>query len=107
MRAGYIFTDFPINSQENGIRSLKCTSFIIIDKEYGPILFDTGSVYDTQTLLTFLKNQIGLEPDDIRWVFNTHIHPDHTGANRFFRKAKLVFSRKYSTSNTGTSKSKT
>ena len=94
MEAGYIFTNLPVNTRENDIRYLKCTSFIIIDKIYGPILFDTGSSYDTKTLLSFLKNKFQLSPNDIKWVFITHIHPDHIGANRFFRKANIILSRK-------------
>ena len=94
MEFGYCLTEFPYKSENEGIKYLKCTSFIIIDKEYGPILFDTGSILDHKTLLVFLKNNFNLLPDDIRWVFITHIHPDHIGANRFFRKAKLVISKK-------------
>lgn len=93
MEFGYCLTDFPYNTENDGIKYLKCTSFIIIDKGYGPILFDTGSILDYKTLLDFLKNTYNLLPDDIRWVFITHIHPDHIGANRFFKKAKLILSR--------------
>lgn len=94
MKFGYCFTDFPYNTKNEGIKYLKCTSFVLIDENYGPILFDTGSVFDNTTLTVFLKKNFNLSPDDIRWVFITHIHPDHIGANKFFRKAKLVLSKK-------------
>ena len=77
MEFGYYFTDFPYNTKNEGTKYLKCTSFIIKDNEYGPIIFDTGSIYDYNTLLDFLKKQFNLLPNDIRWVFITHIHPDH------------------------------
>lgn len=33
---------------------------------------------------------IGLEPDDIDLVINSHLHPDHCGCNAFFRKATFL-----------------
>ncbi len=33
---------------------------------------------------------VGLEPDDIDVVVNSHFHPDHCGCNAFFRKANLI-----------------
>ena len=93
MQAGYTFTNFPYITRENETKYLKCTSFILIDEKFGPMIFDTGSVYDEKNLTGFLKTEFGLNADDVKWVFNTHIHPDHVGANRIFRNAKLVLSR--------------
>ena len=39
-----------------------------------------------QTLLPSLAC-IGLGPDDIDIVMNSHFHPDHCGCNQFFKKA--------------------
>ena len=36
---------------------------------------------------------IGLEPDDIDLVINSHLHPDHCGCNAFFRKATFLVHR--------------
>ncbi len=33
---------------------------------------------------------LGLAPDDIDIVINSHLHPDHCGCNRFFRKATFM-----------------
>lgn len=33
--------------------------------------------------------QVGLQPDDIDLVVNSHLHPDHCGCNCFFRKAQF------------------
>ena len=34
--------------------------------------------------------EIGVKPDDIDIVINTHLHTDHAGGNRFFRNATFV-----------------
>lgn len=33
---------------------------------------------------------LGLDPDDIDVVVNSHLHPDHCGCNAFFRKATFL-----------------
>jgi N-acyl homoserine lactone hydrolase len=33
---------------------------------------------------------LGLKPDDIDVVINSHLHPDHCGCNAFFRKATFL-----------------
>ena len=33
---------------------------------------------------------LGLKPDDIDVVINSHLHPDHCGCNAFFRKATFI-----------------
>lgn len=34
--------------------------------------------------------ELGLSPDDIDVVVNSHFHPDHCGCNEFFRKARFI-----------------
>jgi glyoxylase-like metal-dependent hydrolase (beta-lactamase superfamily II) len=34
--------------------------------------------------------ELGLQPDDIDVVVNSHLHPDHCGCNAFFRKATFL-----------------
>lgn len=94
MKIGYTFTDLPEFHKDNTIRFLKCSSFLIVHKKYGPIIFDTGSFYDIKTLMFFLKNYFNLYPEDVKWVFISHIHPDHIGANRIFTKANIVMSKR-------------
>jgi glyoxylase-like metal-dependent hydrolase (beta-lactamase superfamily II) len=83
----------------------------LIRHRQGNVLFDTGchpSVVDhaqerwgslakvakpimgaNETLLPSLAC-IGLGPDDIDVVVNSHLHPDHCGCNRFFRNATIL-----------------
>jgi len=35
-------------------------------------------------------SELGLQPDDIDVVINSHLHPDHCGCNAFFRKATFI-----------------
>jgi N-acyl homoserine lactone hydrolase len=86
-------------------------SSALIRHKQGNVLFDTGchpSVVDhaeerwgalakvmrplmgvDETLLPSLAC-IGLEPDDIDIVVNSHFHPDHCGCNQFFKKATIL-----------------
>ncbi len=83
----------------------------LIRHRQGNVLFDTGchpAVVDdaetrwgslakvmkpimasNETLLPSLAC-IGLEPDDIDVVVNSHLHTDHCGCNQFFRKATIL-----------------
>lgn len=37
-------------------------------------------------------NTIGISPDDVKYVFNSHLHFDHVGGNRFFPNATFLVS---------------
>jgi N-acyl homoserine lactone hydrolase len=37
--------------------------------------------------IRYRLDEIGVSPDDVKYVINTHLHWDHTGGNRFFPKA--------------------
>jgi N-acyl homoserine lactone hydrolase len=85
-------------------------SSALIRHKQGNVLFDTGchpSVVDNaeerwgplakimkplmtadETLLPSLAC-VGLGPDDIDIVVNSHFHPDHCGCNQFFTKATI------------------
>lgn len=86
-------------------------SSALIRHKQGNVLFDTGchpSVVDkaddrwgplakimkplmseNETLLPSLAC-VGLGPDDIDIVVNSHFHPDHCGCNQFFRNATIL-----------------
>jgi glyoxylase-like metal-dependent hydrolase (beta-lactamase superfamily II) len=86
-------------------------SSALIRHKQGNVLFDTGchpSVVDNveerwrslakvmkplmsgnETLLPSLAS-VGLGPDDIDIVVNSHFHPDHCGCNQFFRNATIL-----------------
>jgi len=72
---------------------LKCLSFVLIDQKFGAMIFDTGSPSDNANLVFQLKKYFDLNCEDIKFVFNTHVHPDHIGGNRLFTNARIIFSR--------------
>jgi N-acyl homoserine lactone hydrolase len=96
-------------------------SSALIRHSQGNVLFDTGchpsvvehgderwgSLMKVMTPLmradeTLLPNLacVGVQPDDIDVVVNSHFHPDHCGCNAFFRKATvLVHAREIEASN--------
>jgi len=51
------------------------------------IIVDTGLEGEDTIIIDSLA-QNGLSPDDIDMVINTHSHPDHTGNNYLFSRAK-------------------
>ena len=79
---------------------------VLIDHQDGLILFDTGfdlhhfndviapgTAAATQTLEQTLPAQLkllGLTPDDITHVINSHYHFDHCGGNKHCRHAKTI-----------------
>lgn len=94
MICGYFFTDYGRIRNKKVYSSLRVFSFVLIDPEYGAMIFDTGSPTAGEAVLSNLKKMFGLAPEDIRFVFNTHLHPDHFGNNHLFKKAKIIFSKK-------------
>jgi N-acyl homoserine lactone hydrolase len=86
-------------------------SSALIRHKQGNVLFDTGchpsvvehgerrwgSLMKVMTPVmgaqdTLLPNLacVGINPDDIDVVVNSHFHPDHCGCNAFFRKATII-----------------
>lgn len=73
---------------------------VLIEHPEGPVLIDTGAgnkesekfkkIYALdnegvagRTRLEQGLAQLGIGPDDVRWVINTHLHFDHAGGNTF------------------------
>jgi len=56
------------------------------------ILVDTGLPGDELKILNNLS-RAGLLPHDINVVINTHGHPDHSGGNKLFGKARVICGR--------------
>ena len=77
----------------------------------GNVLFDTGpnpevfedpaSVWggvakvfqpigDKESSVVAQLKKIGLTPDDVKYVVNSHLHFDHAGGNRFFPRATFL-----------------
>ena len=59
------------------------------DSEYNYILVDSGTGQSNSNLFSKIK-EIGIEPDDIDLIVNTHCHYDHVGGNDFFPNAKIT-----------------
>lgn len=83
---------------------------VLIDTDDGYVLFDTGVDPDGLTKPDevwggkqhFIKkftrendirvqlNKVGISPEDIKYVVNSHLHWDHTGGNRFFDQSEIL-----------------
>lgn len=92
MRAGYICTNFSLPREKGSPVIIKSFSFLLIHNTYGPIIFDSGAPSEAESFKAQLKEQFGITPEDINWLFNTHLHPDHIGCNRLCTNAKVFFS---------------
>lgn len=68
---------------------LEASSSVVLlqTEDKGNILIDTGEYARRAELISALKTEAGLDPEDISFLVNTHSHPDHTGNNEIFDKA--------------------
>lgn len=76
-----LFTDIPEGlveelGVENGIPSSLCS--FLVRKDGKNILFDSGNGVEDSQLIPVLET-LGLKPEDIDYVFITHLHGDHIG----------------------------
>lgn len=93
-KVGFIRSKFPLYTKGRGMMQ-DCITTVLLSDDYGPILFDTGSPTNRESVVEGLKKDFGLLPEDIRFVFNTHIiHVDHMGTNELYTNAKTIFSGK-------------
>ena len=67
------------------------TSTIVVFDDQTLAIIDTGMA-DKVDLLEQL-NDMGYQPSDFSFVFNTHLHPDHISGNRHFTNARILISR--------------
>lgn len=86
--------------------------FLIKHRKYGYILYDTGYHYDIKTKFKYslyrlgtpvqmtyedqidqLLKRRGIDPDQIRYVILSHLHPDHIGGAKFFNQATFIVTR--------------
>lgn len=106
MRSSLYFADVPKEQTEE----FPCVCFLLRHRN-GNVLFDTGCHPKVETdpqerwgsvakaivpvhqpgdnVLGGLK-KLGVAPDDIDVVVNSHLHMDHCGCNEFFRKATFM-----------------
>ena len=53
------------------------------------IVVDTGCEGEGEVITNRLK-ELGLAPEDLDIIVNTHDHPDHSGNNRLFSRARIL-----------------
>jgi len=69
---------------------LDCNTYLI--KDEFTLLIDPGSTEFLSVLLADMK-QDGINPEDIKFITNTHLHPDHCWANTALKNisgAKII-----------------
>ncbi len=117
MACGYLEFDrslfFP-DIEKGGRWTIPVPSYLICHPR-GNVLFDTGvhcqAIHDPEGRLGFLAKifavrsqedheivsqlaRLGMRPDEIRYVVNSHFHFDHAGGNEFFPKATFLVQKK-------------
>jgi glyoxylase-like metal-dependent hydrolase (beta-lactamase superfamily II) len=65
------------------------SSVTIVEASGQLIVVDTGAPNNRDRLIGSLKD-IGVRPDAVNFVVNTHLHLDHCGCNELFETARLV-----------------
>lgn len=73
-------------------------SVFLLQKDNKNILFDTGNGFSDSRLIPTLGN-IGIKPEDINYIFLTHMHGDHIGGlikdnSKVFKNAIVYVSKK-------------
>ena len=65
------------------------STIVLIQEKGKNILVDTGNPCDEKKIVNSLAKR-KLKPKDIDFVILTHFHPDHTGCNYLFKKARFI-----------------
>jgi glyoxylase-like metal-dependent hydrolase (beta-lactamase superfamily II) len=60
------------------------------EERWGSLIKVMTPVMSAQDTLLPNLACVGISPDDIDVVVNSHFHPDHCGCNQFFRKATIM-----------------
>ena len=90
--------DLPVSSalirhkQGNVLFDTGCHPSVVehAEERWGPLVkVMTPIMRADETLLPSLAC-VGVGPDDIDIVVNSHFHPDHCGCNQFFKKATIL-----------------
>ncbi|OGS42222.1 MAG: hypothetical protein A3K67_02475 [Euryarchaeota archaeon RBG_16_62_10] len=73
----------------DGARVVDASSTVTLVEAAGmKILVDSGKASERKALLRSISG-LGVDPDDINIVVNTHLHADHCGGNDLFASAKV------------------
>jgi N-acyl homoserine lactone hydrolase len=60
------------------------------EERWGPLMKIMTPVMRAEDTLLSSLACVGVNPDDIDVVVNSHFHPDHCGCNQFFKKATIL-----------------
>lgn len=71
-----------------GISCYKDCNIFLLEDQGEAILFDAGSGMDTGTIVKNIE-ETGIRPDQIKYLFITHCHGDHTGGLKELQKYLL------------------
>lgn len=91
METKILFNGTHNDFEKDGLKYIDdITSSVTLVKAEGEnILIDTGSPIYESKLIVALK-EIYIKPEEISWIIETHLHPDHVGNNHLFKNAKIV-----------------
>lgn len=80
--------------------------WILYDTGYDPDIYSSGRGVATRLYARVMKvnvspatsvasrlRELGIEPEEIKWVVLSHFHPDHIGGARLFPNARFLCSR--------------
>jgi len=86
-----LFNGVGYRYEKNGIKYIDgiSSSVTLLKVNSQLILIDSGSPIYEEKLLSVLKEN-SIKPEDINWIIETHLHPDHVGNNHLFKNAKRV-----------------
>jgi N-acyl homoserine lactone hydrolase len=59
-----------------------------MDEVLGPL--EVGFAVDDSADIAARLRQIEVDPGSIRWIINSHLHPDHAGGNAFIPNATIL-----------------
>lgn len=62
---------------------------MILIKDQLPILIDTGFGSDVKETEKLIK-EVGVSPEELHLIVNTHYHSDHVGGNFHFQKSMVL-----------------
>ena len=90
--------DLPVSSalirhkQGNVLFDTGCHPTVVdhAEERWGPLAKVMRPIMGAEEMLLPSLACVGLGPDDIDIVVNSHFHPDHCGCNEFFKKATIL-----------------
>ena len=91
MPAVFLVKPGSIKRDESGriLDARSSVTIIAIASGQQRIIVDTGAEDEEETIRSEMA-RIGIDPEDISILINTHSHPDHCGNNYLFSRARVL-----------------